>query len=104
MQILNLDPIPNQSLSARLDNQRYDIVLKETRGVMSVDIARDDAQLVSGCRIVAGTPLLPYLYQEEGNFMLLTENGDLPDWTQFGSTQTLVYLSIAEIEAVLAGN
>lgn len=102
MRNIGIDPIPNQSFSIRLDNQRYDFVLKETRGVMSVSIARDDIQLLSNCRVCAGTPLLPYKFQEEGNFMLLTEDEDLPDWTQFGVTQSLVYLSIAEVEEILA--
>lgn len=98
-----LAAIPNQSLSAHLDDQRYDIVIKETRGVMSASISRDDVKLVDNCRIVAGTPLLPYKYQEEGNLFLLTESEDLPDWTKFGISQTLVYVSIEEIGLIIAG-
>ena len=101
---LQIDPIPNQSFTVRLDNQRYDITLKETRGVMSANIARNDVELLTGARVVAGTPLLPYRYQEEGNFFLLTDAGDLPDYTKFGITQSLVYLTIEEVEAQRAGN
>ena len=49
-----------------------------------------------------GMPLLPYRYQERGNFLLLTNEGDLPDFTQFGVTQFLVYLTAAELATLRA--
>lgn len=99
MRTFPLSAIPNQKFSAQLEGNRYEITLKETRGVMSVSIIRNDIIIVEGLRVVAGTPLLPYEYQETGNFMIITENEDLPDWTKFGAGQSLVYLTIAEIGA-----
>jgi hypothetical protein len=94
---IDLAAIPNQTVSIRLDDQLYKITVRETRGVMSVDIVRDDVELVMGARIVAGTPLLPYLYQEVGNFVLLTEDEEYPYYTKFGDSQSLVYVTPAEI-------
>lgn len=100
MRIITLAPIPNQSFSIRLDDERYMLVFKETAGVMSCDISRNNVQLLSGQRIVAGSPLIPYRYQIKGNFIFLTENEELPEYSKFGSTQTLIYASIAELEAI----
>jgi hypothetical protein len=94
---IELAAIPNQTVSIRLDDQLYRITVKETRGTMAVDIVRDDETLVQGARIVAGTPLLPYLYMEVGNFVLLTEDEEYPYYTKFGDSQNLVYVTPAEI-------
>lgn len=100
MKQIALEAIANQSFSIRLDNRRYDIIIKETNGVMSVSIARDNVQIVQGARIVAGFPLINYQYQESGNFIFLTENEELPDYTKFKSTQTLLYASAAELAVI----
>jgi hypothetical protein len=95
-----LDPIPNQSLSVQLDNRLYDITIKETHGVMAATIVRDGVTVVSGMRIAPGEPILPYRYQESGNFIILTANDDYPYYTQFGITQNFLYLSPAELEVL----
>lgn len=100
---LGILPIPNQSLSAVLDGIRYEVTLKETGGVMSASILKDDVLVLDNIRIVAGTPFIPYFYLESGNFFILTENEDMPDYTKFGSSQSLIYLTMAEIEAINAG-
>lgn len=104
MQTIGIQAIPNQSFSVRLDNQLYDFSIKSTSGVMSVTIARNGETILSNSRCVAGVPLIPYQYLENGNFIILTSNGDYPDYTQFGITQTLVYASEEELETIRAGN
>jgi hypothetical protein len=94
---IDLAAIPNQTVSIRLDDQLYRITIRETRGVMSADIMRDDELLIQGARIVAGTPILPYVYQENGNFVLLTEDEEYPYYDKFGESQSLVYVTPAEI-------
>ena len=96
-QQIDLQAISNQSLSVDLDETRYEITLKETSGVMSADIIRDNVTVAQGGRIVAGTPLIPYRYQESGNFVLTTEGHRLPFFNQFGVTQFLIYASPAEL-------
>jgi len=97
---IQLDPVPNQTVGIRLEDELYSLTIKETAGVMSVDIKRADVYILRGVRIVAGTPLLPYRYLEIGNFVLLTENEELPEYPLFGVSQSLVYVTAAEIEAL----
>lgn len=91
--------LPNQSLSIQLEERFYDIHLREANGVMAATIERDGAVLVSAMRITAGTPLLPYRYQEAGNFLMLTDAEAIPYWDQFNVTQFLVYLTPEELAA-----
>lgn len=99
---INLQPIPNQSLSIRLDDNLYDITVKETRGVMSLTLVRNDIAIVSGSRMLPNAPLIPYQYLEAGNFVMLCEDDEYPSYLQFGDSQSMVYLSDAEIEALRA--
>lgn len=91
--------LANQALSIQLDERFYEIELREANGVMSASITRDGVVLISNVRVTAGTPLLPYRYQEAGNFVMTTDGEAIPYWDQFGVTQFLVYLSAAEVAA-----
>jgi hypothetical protein len=96
---IELSAVPNQSLSIVLDGALYEITVKAAGGIMSATIVRDNVTLVDNVRIVAGTPILPYRYQEAGNFVLLTEDEEYPDYLLFGSSQSLVYASALELAA-----
>lgn len=98
-----LSAIPNQSFSIRLDDHLYDIRLRAAKNIMAVDIVRDGVLIETGIRAEAGFPLIPYQYQESGNFIIVTENDEYPDYTKFGITQTLVYVTIAELGVIRAG-
>jgi len=100
MDVVGLERIPNQEFSVRLGGRRFVLRIKEAAGVMVADVLVDGEIVLLGTRIVAGTPIIPYRYLEAGNLLLLTEGGQLPDYAQFGITQTLVYLSAAEIAAL----
>jgi len=91
--------LPNQALSIQLDERFYEIELREANGVMSASIVRDGVTLVSNIRVTAGTPLLPYRYQEAGNFIMTADGEAIPYWDQFNVTQFLVYLSADELAA-----
>ncbi len=97
---IGIATVPNQTLSIQIDERAYDLTLRETNGCMSVTIVRDLVTLVTNLRVVAGTPMLPYKYQESGNFAMLVENEDLPYWDKFNVTQFLVYLSASEVAAL----
>jgi uncharacterized protein DUF6983 len=112
MLILNLSNDPNQSFSIQLDTHQYNFILKSINtnntpgvGIMAVDIIRDNIPIVLGNRCMPFFPLIPYLYLEntEGNFSFFTLNNDYPDYTQFGITQFLAYLSPEDLEALRAG-
>jgi len=104
-QRIPLEAIPNQSLTIRLEDRRYEIAFNFAGDIMAADITRDDVVVIQGIRCVAGTPILPYEYLEEesGNFIFQTENDNLPDYTRFGDTQVLLYFSNSELEALRNG-
>lgn len=95
-----LQPIPNQTFSVTVDNSIYDITLKEANGIMAAFVVRDNVRIVSGMRLVAGWPMIPYQYLESGNFVLLTANNDLPYYTQFGISQSLIFFTQEELEVI----
>lgn len=92
-----LQAIPNQSLSTVLDNTQFDIVVRVAGDIMAVDITINNVVILTGQRASPGCPLIPYQYLENGNFFLLTENNDYPDYTKFGVDQFLVYASPDEL-------
>jgi len=94
---ISISASPNQTFFVQIGDDSYSITLHAADDAMTVSISRDDAVITQGQRIVPGTPLLPYRYQEAGNFMLITNDGDLPDFEQFGVTQFLVYLTAEEL-------
>lgn len=99
-QIVPIQTVPNQELTTFLDNNSYDITIKETNGCMSINLVRNNVVILSGFRIVAGQPIIPYEYLEEGNFIMLTQNDDLPFYTAFNISQFLYYYSLAELAAL----
>jgi len=100
MRTIPLVAIPNQRFTITVDDVRYDIAIKAARGVMVCDIAINGTVIITGARVLAGEMLIPFKYLENGNFILLTEGGDLPDYRQFGNTQTLVFFTPAELGAI----
>ena len=97
MQTIALQTLPKQQFTVVLDGLLWDVTLKVAAGVMCADVSRAGVVLVQGGRCVAGQLLFPSdLEAGYGNFMFLTDAGDLPGWEQF-DTQTLVYASAAEL-------
>lgn len=103
MRIIDIDAVPNQSFSVTLDGDRWDFVIKQARTSMFTDVTLNDVVILSGQRLVAGAPIIPYEHlQSHGNFIILTENDELPNWERFGMDQVMVYSTAAEIAAALA--
>lgn len=102
--IIPLESISNQSLSIQLNDFRYDIRLRDINEMMAVDISIDDQVILKGHRVVGGLPLIPYRYLESGggNFVFLTELGDIVYWDKFGITQSLLYYTPDELEIIRA--
>jgi len=100
-----LQAIPNQTLSINLNDNAYDILLRACGTgdalVMSVDLTINNDTVLLGQRIVPGAPLIPYLELTDigGNFILLTNEGDLPDYNEFQISQYLIFATQAEINA-----
>ena len=104
--IITLQPIPNQTLTTTLEGLRYQVTLKAASGIMAVTINRDGQRLFSGLRTVASIPLIPYryLYPDTGNFIFDTGSDELPNWQEFGVTQTLIYVTAQELQGIRSGN
>lgn len=101
MQIINIDAVPNQSFSVTVDGNRWDFVIKEAVTSMIADISLNGERILSGQILVAGQPFIPYEFlQGSGNFLILTESDQLPDWRRFGVDQILTYASAEEIAAL----
>lgn len=100
---ITLEAIPNQSLSIRLGENLFDITIKDANGIAAVTIVRNGETIVSGRRTQPGVPLMPYraLENDAGNFVFLTDNGEYPNYQNFGGTAFLIYLTNEEIEAAL---
>lgn len=103
MDLIELAQVPNQSFSVTLEGVRWDITIKQAREVMVVDLVRDSIEILRGQRIVAGTPIIPYRnLQGDGNFLLLTDGDELPNWERFEVDQQLIYANAAEIAVIPA--
>jgi len=100
---LTLQPIPNQSFTARLGDSNYQIRIHSCQGIMVMDVTRDNIEIIKGARMVAGYPVIPYEYLEDGNFFMLTADDELPNYTQFGDDQFLFYVTAEEIGELRAG-
>lgn len=99
MQLIPIQSIPNQSLSLQIDENFYDLTIKQTRGVVSVTIKINNSITVTSARSVAGEFIIQYPYLQNGNFFISTLNDELPEYNQFGISQQLIYASQSELIA-----
>jgi len=99
MIIVPLQAIPNQQLLTVLDDNQWDISVRITNGTISVSLALNGVFIIENQRAVAGSLIIPAKYLENGNFAIVTQNQEIPDYTQFGVTQSLIYLSPTELAA-----
>lgn len=98
MRDITLLAVPNQTFSATINGVLWELTIKAAIGTMLADVRRDGVNLVLGQRIVAEFPILPYRYlSHQGNFAILTRDGELPWWEEFGRSQSLIYLEPAEV-------
>lgn len=98
MRIIDLEATPNQSFSVTLEGNRWDFVIKQANTSMIADVTLNEVMRLTGIRIVAETPIIPYQYlQSAGNFLILTENDQIPAWERFGVDQIMVFATVEEI-------
>lgn len=98
MREIQLQRIPNQSFTVSVGGAVWSITIKIAEQMMFADIYRDNSPIVLGARIVPDNPIIPYKHLSGfGNFAILTDNGELPNWELFGATQHLVYLTPEEL-------
>lgn len=95
-----IQPLPNQEFTVSLDGNTWDITLKTTNGVTVVTLVLNGNTLIENAIAAAGAMIIQYQYLENGNFFFVTQNYELPDYTQFGTTQSLIYASASELAAI----
>lgn len=103
--VIPTEAIPNQQLTALLGGNRYAITIKAVGNGVAVSVVMNNQTLIEGMRAVAGAPIIPYEYAEElgGNFMLVTRDGIIPTWQNFGDTCYLLWTDNEELETYRAG-
>lgn len=113
MQSISLRAIPSQRFTIPLGGNNYDIKIYSIDGAMAYDLDinsqrldNDGVWLISGFKMVNDMPLLAYRYQEvNGNILLSLPEDEIPDYTRFGLSQFLFYLTADETaEYRLAAN
>ncbi|AWM79275.1 hypothetical protein DKL61_02270 [Gammaproteobacteria bacterium ESL0073] len=100
MNKVELISYPNQQFSIDVDNNRYDLSIKDCDGFMVIDIVCNNQIIVKGQRLLPGIPLIPYLYREQGNFLLVTEKEELADWQKFNISQFLYFIANSELAEI----
>jgi len=100
MESIPLQTIPNQSFTIVLDNNTWAFTIKNTNAGVSVSLTLNNNDLLDNAIAAANEIIIPCEYQEAGNFLFLTQNQQLPDYTQFGLTQLLVYLSASDLQTL----
>jgi hypothetical protein len=100
MQQVPLAALPNQAFTLLLDDATWDVAIKTTNGVISVSLARDGVAVADNARAVSGSFILQAEYQESGDFFFVAQGFELPDYAQFGVSQSLVYIGPDELAAL----
>ncbi len=100
MQSIPLQQLPNQQFTVVLDSNQWIVALKTTNGIISVSLTLNNVDIVDNARAVANQFIIQSEYLESGNFFFQTQAFDLPNYTQFGITQSFIYLSAADLVAL----
>lgn len=100
---ISLNNYPNQSFPVLIGGRRYQLNIKDCDGFMVIDISCDNQLIIQGQRLLSGTPLIPYHYLEQGNFLFISENDELADWHLFGEKQFLYHVSDDELVTIRGG-
>ncbi len=97
MQLIPLQTIPNQAFTIVLDNNQWLFLIKTANGITSVSLGLNNDVVIDNTRAVANGLIIPSRYQESGNFIFVTQNFQLPYYTEFGTTQALIYVTAEEL-------
>lgn len=94
---LDLLKKPNQALTFTHKGNLWNIRLTAGNGVMFADIHLNSETIVLGQRVVADMLIIPYRYlSQEGNFAILTNDGEIPWWEEFELRHELVFFTPEE--------
>ncbi|AWD92413.1 hypothetical protein [Xanthomonas phage Carpasina] len=94
---VELNPVPNQTVSFNLDGAFWQIHIFQSISFMCADISLNGRRVISGVRCFGGFGLMPYSYMTAPNFGNFVFDFDA-DWTGFGSTCSLYFLDAVEFK------
>ena len=98
MQLINLDPIPNQSFSTYIDGVPYSITLRTAQGATLATIASNGETLATNTLCVPNGNILPYNARRKGgNFRFICQDDKYPYYEDFGKTCFLAYVPEEEL-------
>lgn len=102
MENITIEAKAVQSFTVNKNDFRYDFTLRFIGSdTMIYDLSIDEQPVMQGARFVVGEMMLPYKYQEkDGNFILYVPDDATPDYTEFGQSQFLRYLTASEAQEV----
>lgn len=98
MQQVPIQQLANQSFSIILDNNEWSFILKTVQDMTVATISLNGTTVIESTRCAAGSLIIPAKYEEAGNFFFTTANSQLPFYTAFNVTQSLIYVSQAELD------
>ena len=89
-----LENLPNQSLTIRLNDDRYEIRLVTiAANIMAISIKRNDELLIQNQRIVPFVMLLPeHNAHGAGNFIFFTPDNAYPFYEEFNNGHVLYFI------------
>lgn len=103
MQLVQLNTVPSQQFNIPLGGNNYTLKIYSIDGAMAYDLDINAINIISGFEMVNDVPLLVYPHQEvNGNLLLAVPESEIPDYTRFGSSQFLYYLTADEAAAYRA--
>lgn len=86
--------LPNQSLTLTEDGDFYELTIRSLKNVMLMDISRNGVVLLTSCRCVDASLILPrYKESGRGNFAFFNDSQNYPWWEDFGTSTRLQYYS-----------
>lgn len=94
-----IQQLASQDFSITLDGNLYQISIKTCNGITTVSLEQNGTDIVDNAIAPSAGPIIPAQYLEAGNFAFLTANQQLPNYEQFGVTQSLVYFTEDELAA-----
>lgn len=95
IQVIPLEALPNQTLTIRLNDHRYEIKIQTiSDDLMCISITRDNVKLIQGVRCIPQMSFIPNnLVMGLGNFYFKTVNDEYPNYQKFGGDHILYYSS-----------
>lgn len=97
MDLIQLAAVPSQSFNITLSGNNYALKIYSIDGAMAYDLDVNSVNVISGFTMINDVPLLVYPHQEvNGNLLLSLPESETPDYTRFGASQLLYYLTADE--------